>query len=46
MNGLSKFMKQNSLKNEVTSGNKIVEVAQKLNLKNFNIYIRTDKNYI
>ena len=43
MNGLSKFMKKHNLKNEVTSGKKIVEVAQKIKLKDFNIYIRTDK---
>ena len=36
-------MKQNNLKNEPTSGKKIVEVAQKIKLKDFNIYIRTDK---
>ena len=39
MNGLNKFMKKHNLKNEVTSGKKIVEVAQKIKLKDFNIYI-------
>ena len=43
MNGLSKFMKKQNLKNEATSGKKIVEVAQKIKLKDFNTYIRTDK---
>ena len=31
------------LKNEATKGSKLVEVASKLKLKDFNIYIRTDK---
>ena len=36
-------MKKHNLKNEVTSGKKIVEVAQKIKLQDFNIYISTDK---
>ena len=32
-----------NLKNEATSGKKIVEVANKLGLKDFSIYFRTDE---
>ena len=35
-------MKQHNLKNEATSGMKVAEVANKLGLKDFSIYIRTD----
>ena len=37
------FMKEHGLKNKATKGLKLVEVANKLKLKDFNIYIRTDK---
>ena len=40
---LKEFMKEHKLKNEATKGSKLVEVASKLKLKDFNIYIRTDK---
>ena len=36
-------MKEHGLENRATKGSKIVEVANKLKLKDFNIYIRTDK---
>ena len=35
-------MKQHNLKNEATSGMKVAEVAKKLGLEDFGIYIRTD----
>ena len=43
MSTINKFMKKYNLKNEATSGKKIVEVANKLGLKDFSIYIRTDE---
>ena len=36
-------MTKYNLKNETTSSKKILEVANKIGLKDFNIYIRTDK---
>ena len=36
-------MKEHGLENKATKGSKLVEVANKLKLKDFNIYIRTDK---
>ena len=36
-------MKRHNLKKESTSSAKILEVANKLGLKDFNIYLRTDK---
>ena len=43
MSRIHKFMKQHNLKNEATSGMKVAEVAKKLGLKDFAIYIRTDE---
>ena len=43
MSRINKFMKQYNLKNEATSGKKVIEVANKLGLKDFRIYIRTDE---
>ena len=40
---LKSFMKEHGLENKATKGSKLVEVANKLKLKDFNIYIRTDK---
>ena len=40
---LNCFMKEHGLENKATKGSKLVEVANKLKLKDFNIYIRTDK---
>ena len=37
------FMEEHGLKNEATKGTKLVEIANKLKLKDFNIYIRTHK---
>ena len=36
---LKEFMKEHGLQNEATKGSKLVEVANKLKLKDFNIYI-------
>ena len=36
-------MKKHGLKNEATKGSKLVEVANKIGLKDFGLYIRTDK---
>ena len=41
--GAKSFMKEHGLKNEATKSSKLVDVANKLKLKDFNIYIRTDK---
>ena len=43
MSRINKFMEQHNLKNEATSGLKVVEVAKKLSLKDFSRYIRTDE---
>ena len=41
---LKEFVKENSgLQNRATKASKLVEIANKLGLKDFNIYIRTDK---
>ena len=42
MSKLKEFMKNHNLKNEATSGKKLLEIANKLGLKDFNIYIRTE----
>ena len=39
---VKQFMKEYELQNRATKGSKLVEVANKLKLKDFNIYIRTD----
>ena len=36
-------MKQHNLKNKSTSGKKIIEFANNIGLKDFSIYIGTDK---
>ena len=43
MSRINKFMEQHNLKNEATSGTKVAEVAKKLGLEDFSIYIRTDE---
>ena len=43
MSLINKFVEQHNLKNEATSGLKVAEVAKKLGLKDFSIYIRTDE---
>ena len=40
---LEQFMKRNGLQNKATKGSKLVEVANKIGLEDFNLYIRTDK---
>ena len=42
MSRINKFIKHN-LKNEATSGLNVAEVAKKLGLKDFGIYLRTDE---
>ena len=37
------FMKQHNLENKSTNAKKIIEVANNIGLKDFKIYIRTDK---
>ena len=43
MSRINEFMKKHNLENEATSGKKVVEIANKIGLKDFSIYIRTDK---
>ena len=40
---LKEFMKEHGLQNRATKGSKLLEVANKLKLNDFNSYIRTDK---
>ena len=40
---LRNFMKEHELENKATKGSKLVEIANQLELTDFNIYIRTDK---
>ena len=40
---MNNFMKQHNLQNKSTSAKKIIEVANNIGLKDFKIYIRTDK---
>ena len=40
---LKEFIIKHGLQNKSTKGSKLVEIANELDLKDFNIYIRTDK---
>ena len=40
---ISSFMKEHSLQNKATKGSKLVEVANKIGVEDFSLYIRTDK---
>ena len=40
---LREFMKEHVLQNRPTKGSELVKIANKLKLKDFNIYIRTNK---
>ena len=40
---ITSFMKKHGLQNKATKGSKLVEVANKIELKDFSLYIRTDK---
>ena len=37
------FMQKHGLQNEATKGSKLVEVANKIGLESFGLFIRTDK---
>ena len=39
---LEQFMKRHGLPNKATNGSKLVEVANKIGLESFGLYIRTD----
>ena len=43
MGSFNNFMQDHNLRNVTTNAKKILEVANKIGLKDFNIYIRTDK---